>query len=48
MAHIFWTVLCFATIIWYIVVTAIVAYKGGIDIKNMLNKLEDEKNEIEK
>ncbi len=43
MGHIFWTVLCFGTITWYIVVTAIVAYKGSIDIKNMLSKMEDEK-----
>lgn len=43
MGHIFWTILCFATIIWYIIVTVIVAYKGGIDIKNMLSKMEDDK-----
>jgi hypothetical protein len=43
--HPFWTILTFAVIIWYIVVTAIVAYKGSTDIKNMLKKLEDEKNE---
>ena len=43
MEHLFWTILSFATITWYFVVTAIVAWKGGIDIKNMLAKLEGEK-----
>jgi hypothetical protein len=42
MERFFWTSVCFLTIAWYIVVTAIVAYKGGQDIKNMLKKLNEE------
>lgn len=42
MQHLFWTILCFATIIWYILVTAIVAYRGGIDVKNMLRDMDEE------
>lgn len=42
MKHLFWTIFCFATILWYIVVTVVVAIKGATDIKNMLRKLEDE------
>lgn len=39
MKHLFWTIFCFSTILWYIVVTVIVAFKGGSDIKNMLKEL---------
>ena len=41
MMYLFWTFLCFITIIWYIVVTAIVAYRGGKDIKNMIKSLKE-------
>ncbi len=46
MEHLFWTVLSFSTITWYIIVTVIVAYKGGIDIKNMLEKLNNEEKDL--
>jgi hypothetical protein len=38
---VFWTILCFVTIIWYIIVTAIVAYRGAKDIKNMIESLKE-------
>lgn len=40
----FWTILVIAILLWYILVTVIVAYGGGKDIKEMINKLEKEKN----
>ena len=42
MNYLFWTVLCFLTITWYVVVTLIVSYRGGKDIKSMLKSLEDQ------
>lgn len=39
MIQLFWTGFCFATILWYIVVTVVVAIKGATDIKNMLQQL---------
>ena len=42
MQHLFWTISSFAIIVWYLVVTAIVAFKGGSDIKNMLKELDSE------
>ena len=42
MDYLFWTIVCFATIIWYAVVTAIVAYKGGADIKSMFSELKND------
>ena len=42
MEHLFWTIFCFLTIAWYIIVTMIVAFKGGFDIKRMLEKLDKE------
>ncbi|MGI9550442.1 MAG: hypothetical protein ACR2MT_04530 [Aurantibacter sp.] len=38
MEHWFWTFFCALTLLWYIVVTLVVAIKGGKDIKNMLEK----------
>lgn len=42
MEHLFWTIFCFFFILWYIIVTALVAFKGGFDIKDMLEKLNKE------
>ena len=42
---IFWTILCFVTVLWYIIVTAIVAYRGAKDIKNMIQSLKEKGNE---
>ena len=42
MNYLFWTVLCFLTITWYVVVTLIVSYRGGKDIKSMLKSLKDQ------
>ena len=47
MQYLFWSILSFLIIAWYIVVTIIVAYKGGIDIKQMLKKLEQEKQDFD-
>ncbi len=38
MEHWFWSVLCALILVWYIVVTILVAIKGGGDIKNMIAK----------
>lgn len=48
MILLFWTIFCFATILWYIVVTLIVAIKGANDIKNMLKQIGDEPNASDK
>ena len=45
MEHLFWTIFCFVTIAWYIIVTVIVAFKGGFDIKRMLENLDKEAKE---
>lgn len=42
MKYLFWTGFCLLTMLWYIVVTVIIAYRGGIDVKRMLEKLEKE------
>ena len=42
MEHLFWTIFCFVTIAWYVIVTVIVAFRGGFDIKRMLKKLDRE------
>ncbi len=42
MKYLFWSLLCFFTIAWYIIVMLIVAYKGGIDIKRLLQDLRSE------
>lgn len=36
MEHWFWTLLCALVLIWYFVVTIVVAIKGSVDIKKML------------
>lgn len=46
MEHLFWTIFCFLTIAWYIIVTMIVAFKGGFDIKRMLEKLDKEAKDL--
>ncbi|WP_422083572.1 hypothetical protein [Ulvibacterium sp.] len=45
MEHWFWTILCFLVLVWYLVVTIVVALRGGTDIKKMLGKW---KREMEK
>ena len=45
MEHWFWTTLCFLVLVWYLVVTIVVALRGGNDIKKMLAKW---KREMEK
>jgi len=42
MEYWFWTIFSLLTIVWYIVVTIIVSYKGGQDIKEMIRKLSKE------
>jgi hypothetical protein len=42
MKYLFWTIICFFTIAWYIIVMLIVAYRGGIDIKHLLQDLRSE------
>lgn len=44
MKHLFWTIVCFFTIGWFIVVMLIVAYRGGIDIKHLLRDLRNKEN----
>lgn len=44
----FWLILCSLTIIWYVVVTAIVAFRGANDIKEMIGTMaekQDDKDE---
>ena len=40
MNHWFWLLLTIASVVWYSTITVYVAYKGAIDIKNMLARLE--------
>ena len=40
MSHWFWLLLTIACVVWYSVITVYVAFKGAIDIKNMLARLE--------
>ena len=42
MKHWFWLVVISVTLIWYIVVTALVAFRGWKDIRHMLNDLKEE------
>ncbi|HMS42485.1 MAG TPA: hypothetical protein PKE69_19805 [Pyrinomonadaceae bacterium] len=41
----FWFVLTILALIWYILVTAYVGFKGIADIKQMLKRLENQKND---
>lgn len=43
MEHLCWTIFCFLTIAWYTIATMIVAFKGGFDVKRMLEQLRREK-----
>lgn len=45
MEHWFWLILCSLTLIWYVAVTAIVAYKGAYDIKEMIEIMADKQEE---
>jgi len=45
MEHWFWTLICALVVIWYAIVTLIVAFRGGIDIKKMLGKWKQEMEE---
>ncbi|MCO5234653.1 MAG: hypothetical protein M9933_00175 [Chitinophagaceae bacterium] len=47
MKYLFWSILCFFTIGWYIIVMLIVAYRGGIDIKHLLRDLRSGNNREE-
>lgn len=38
MEHWFWTLVVIAVLMWYIIVTAIVAVKGGQDIWTMIRE----------
>lgn len=38
-----WTIISFLVIIWYILVTIIVSFRGGKDIRQMLESLKEEK-----
>ncbi|MBN8860095.1 MAG: hypothetical protein J0H29_16985 [Sphingobacteriales bacterium] len=42
MTYLFWSILCFLTISWFIMVMLIVAYRGGIDIKHLLKDLQSD------
>jgi hypothetical protein len=44
MRHWFWLLLTIACVVWYSTITVYVAFKGAIDIKNMLARLEASKN----
>jgi hypothetical protein len=39
----FWTIVSALILIWYILVTAIVAYRGGKDVLEMVRELEKKK-----
>lgn len=41
----FWFVLTIIALLWYIVVTIYVGFKGVADIKGMLKRLEKQKND---
>lgn len=43
----FWFALTILALIWYIIVTAYVGFKGIADIKKMLKRLSKQKNEID-
>jgi hypothetical protein len=43
MNRLFWLLLVSFTIIWYLVVTALVAYRGASDIRKMLGEFKKEK-----
>lgn len=45
MEHWFWTLLCALVLIWYFVVTIVVALRGGTDIRKMLAKWKQEMEE---
>lgn len=40
MNHWFWLLLTIACVVWYSTITVYVAFKGAIDIKNMLARLD--------
>jgi len=43
--HWFWGIMTIACLVWYLTITIYVAVKGVGDIRNMLQKLSDSKNE---
>lgn len=43
----FWYLLTIASLIWYIVVTLYVGFKGIADIKSMLKRLSEQNENIE-
>lgn len=42
---IFWTIFVSGVLLWYVLVTLLVAVRGGRDIRNMIRKLEEQHNE---
>ncbi len=46
MSYWFWTIICSLVMLWYITVTIIVAFKGSVDIREMLDKLKDSKSDV--
>jgi uncharacterized membrane protein (DUF485 family) len=45
MEHWFWAILSVLVLVWYCVVTIVVAFRGGNDIKKMLAKWKQEMEE---
>ncbi len=40
-AHWFWTAIVVLVLLWYIIVTIIVTFKGGKDVLDLFSELED-------
>ncbi len=40
---IFWTLVVAFTVLWYLLITVLVAYRGGRDIRQMIKRLTDAK-----
>ena len=48
MEHWFWLILCFLTLTWYVLVTAVVGYMGALDIKEMIRTMAKKQEDDEK
>ncbi len=42
---IFWTIFVIMVLLWYAILTVIVGYRGGKDIRNMIDHLEQQHDE---
>ena len=42
---IFWSLFVLFVLSWYIIVTAVIAVRGGKDIRNMIRRLEEQHHE---